>query len=382
MYSEHAASFIFTPVRSLPEALNKPRLRQEILQQIYDDPETLFKFHQLSIHEQEALLDFCVGNRGLKITFDPFFQNIFHPFKHPDRLNRLLSSILKQPVKVKGVLPREGIRLTSEASFVVMDVLVELQDGTLITLEMQKIGYQFPIARSFCYSADLLMRQYDRTRASLGDKFNYRDMRPVYIIIFMESSPSIFSQHPDTYLHRSEFKLNSDIEMENLINFIYIPLDIFSKIPHNELTELDAWLYFLSSDNPAHVQHIIEKYPFFQELYEDIINFRYHPKELITMYSESLQIADRNTIKLMIDEMRDQMIELNDTLAAKGSELSAMRMELFEKKAELSEKNAELSEKNAEISVKNAEISVKNAELSEKNAEIEQLKKQLAALNK
>ena len=139
-------------------------------------------------------------------------------------------------------------------------------------------------------------------------------------------------------------------------------------MPHNELTELDAWLYLLSSDNPAHVQRIIEKYPFFQELYEDIINFRYHPKELITMYSESLQIADRNTIKLMIDEMRDQMIELNDTLAAK-------KIELFDIRAELFEKNAELSEKNAEISVK-------NAELSEKNAEIEQLKKQLAALNK
>lgn len=192
MYSEHAASFIFTPVRSLPESLNKPRLRQEILQQIYDDSETLFKFHRLSIREQEALLDFCVGNRGLKITFDPFFQNIFHPTNHPDRLNRLLSAIL-------------------------------------ITLEMQKIGYQFPIARSFCYSADLLMRQYDRTRASLGDKFNYRNMRPVYIIIFMENSPSIFSQYPDTYLHRSEFKLNSGIAMENLINFIYIPLDISAK---------------------------------------------------------------------------------------------------------------------------------------------------------
>lgn len=205
------------------------------------------------------------------------------------------------------------------------------------------------------------MRQYDRTRASLGDKFNYRNMHPVYIIIFMENSPSIFSQYPDTYLHRSEFKLNSGIAMENLINFIYIPLDIFSKIPHNELTELDAWLYFLSSDNPAHVQRIIEKYPFFQKLYQDIINFRYHPKELITMYSESLQIADRNTIKLMIDEMRDQMTVLNDTLAAKKSELFEIRAELFEK---------------------NVEISEKNAEISEKNAEIEQLKKQLAALNK
>ena len=123
-------------------------------------------------------------------------------------------------------------------------------------------------------------------------------------------------------------KFDSGLPTKNLLNFIYIPLDIFLNIPHNELTELDAWLYFLSSSNPLHIQQIIEKYPFFRELYQDIINFRFHPKELISMYSEALAIADRNTIKYMIDELKQ---------------------ELKETESELSKKDAALAEKDAEI---------------------------------
>ena len=35
-----------------------------------------------------------------------------------------------------------------------MDVLVILDDETRIHLEMQKIGYEFPIERNDCYGAD------------------------------------------------------------------------------------------------------------------------------------------------------------------------------------------------------------------------------------
>ena len=37
------------------------------------------------------------------------------------------------------------------------------------------------------------------------------------------------------------------------------------------------------------------RFPFFQEMYQDIVNFRYHPKELIAMYSEALRIMDKNS---------------------------------------------------------------------------------------
>ena len=108
-------------------------------------------------------------------------------------------------------------------------------------------------------------------------------------------------------------------------------------MPHNELTELEAWLYFLSSDNPLHIQRIIEKYPFFRELYQDIIDFRKDPKELIRMFSESLSIADRNTIKLMVDELRDEKAELENVISEKEAVINVMANEISELKKRLAE---------------------------------------------
>jgi len=360
------ASMIFTPGTAIPDDLNIPRQRAEVLQEIYQDSASRVLFEKLSPSEQEALLEFCIGNRNLKVTYDPFFHHIFDPVTKPNRLNSFLSAILMQPVKVIAVLPREGIRLSAESSLMIMDILVELSDGTLVCVEMQKIGYHFPIERIFCYGADLLVRQYGHIRDTLGDSFTYKDMKPVYIIVLMEKSPAVFHSHVDTFLHHSDFRLDSGIRVKNLMHFLYIPLDIFLKMPHNELTELEAWLYFLSSDNPLHIQKIVEKYPFFRELYQDIIDFRYHPKELISMFSEALIIADRNTVHLMIDELKQESAEKDLLLAAKDTIIS-------EKDAALSEKDTIISEKDVALSEKDTIISEKDAALSEKDTIIAQM---------
>ena len=369
--SIHAASMIFSPSQILSSIAAKPRELLDVMQQIYADPETLNLFQSLSKAEQEALIQFCMGNRDLNITYDPFFRNIFNPEHHPERLDRFLSAILGQTVKVRTVLPREGIRLSAESSLMIMDVLVELLDGSLINVEMQKVGYHFPIERTFCYGADLLVRKYDRIRSEMDKRFTYQDMKPVYVIVLMEKSPSIF-HHSDKFLHHSEFQLDTGIKVRNLLNFIYIPLDFFLKMPHNELTELEAWMYFLSSDDPLHIQRIIEKFPFFRNLYQDIIEFRYHPKELISMFSESLLIADRNTVKLMIDELR----------AEKAAIVIEMNAEIEEKRAEIEEQKAEIEEQKAEIEEQKAEIEEQRATLAEKETEIKKLKQLLAEANK
>ena len=157
-------------------------------------------------------------------------------------------------------------------------------------------------------------------------------------------------------------------------------------MPHNELTELEAWLYFLSSDNPLHIQRIIEKYPFFRELYQDIIEFRYHPKELISMYSESLLIADRNTVKLMIDELRAEkatvVAEMNAVISEKKAEIAEKDAVISEKDAVISEKDAVISEKDAVISENAIALAEKDEALAEKDALIRELQKQLADVGK
>ncbi|MBQ7776936.1 MAG: PD-(D/E)XK nuclease family transposase [Lachnospiraceae bacterium] len=380
MNYKHNSSSIFTPGNPLPKTLQEPRLRAEILTQINNDPQALFLFQQLDSNAQEALIEFCMGNRGLQITYDPFFHHIFNTELYPERLNRLLSSLLQKQVRVKQFLPREGIRLSDSSSLVIMDVLVELEDGSLVNVEIQKYGYYFPMQRSFCYGADLLVRQYAKLRDSMGKNFNYSKLHPVYIIVLMDNSPADFHKHSDCFLHQSEFCFSSGLTLGNLLNFIYIPLDIFRQMPHNNLGELEAWLYFLSSDNPFHIQMLIEKYPFFIELYRDIINFRYHPKELITMYSEALAILDRNTVNLMIDDMKKELEEMSAELAQQQNLMAELKLDLSEKSSSLSEINATLTEKEAELSKRNAELSEKNAELSEKNAALSEKDAEIARL--
>ena len=122
-----------------------------------------------------------------------------------------------------------------------MDVLVELADGSMVNVEMQRIGYHFPIERTFCYGADMLVRQYDRIRANQEKDFAYDDMKPVFVIVLMEKSPAFFRKQPGIYLYRSEFRLNNDTQIPNLLNSVYIALDYFLEVPNNELRTLPRY---------------------------------------------------------------------------------------------------------------------------------------------
>ena len=82
-----------------------------------------------------------------------------NPDTRPDRFNDFISEMLGQRVKVLKVLPNESARIAAESSLLVMDVVVQLEDGSIANVEVQKIGYLFPGERSACYSADLLLRQ-------------------------------------------------------------------------------------------------------------------------------------------------------------------------------------------------------------------------------
>jgi hypothetical protein len=219
--------------------------------------------------------------------------------------SKILISVLLSAAKYRST--HGYIPLNADGSLISMDILVSLEDGDFVAVEMQRIGYDFPIERGFCYGADLLVRQYDLARKRLGKVFSYQNIRPVYVIILMEKSPGLFHWYPDQYIHRSHFFFNTGLKLSSMENFIYIPLDIFREMSHNTFNELEAWLYFLSSDTPEDILRIISIYPFFQELYRDIVNFRYNPKEMIAMYSEALSIMDRNMVKYMIDELKEEL---------------------------------------------------------------------------
>lgn len=74
-----------------------------------------------------------------------------NPDTRPERLNDFLSTILGRTVKILKVLPNELARIAAESSLLVMDIVVQFEDGSIANVEVQKIGYLFPGERSACY---------------------------------------------------------------------------------------------------------------------------------------------------------------------------------------------------------------------------------------
>lgn len=292
------------------------RTRAEVLEEIQSHPKLSGVFQNWKQKQQEEFLDFVTGAKGVKVLYDSFFKEIMNPETVPERLEHFLSLVLKEEVRIKCVLPTDNSRIADESSLLIMDILIELEDGSLANLEAQKVGYKFPGQRGACYLADLLLRQYKRVRTEKGDAFSYEDIKKVYTLILYEKSSAEFHRFPDDYIHHVSPVSDTGIKLEWAQESILIPLDIFRLNLQNKgiNSELDAWLTFLSVDEPEIIERLIQKYPQFKPMYQQIYYICRNTEKVMELYSEELKILDRNTVQLMIDEMQEELIRKDQQL--------------------------------------------------------------------
>lgn len=204
------------------------RDRVQLLDEIQHSPALLSLFQSWEERYQQEFLDFCTGVRGIKLLYDSFFKAIFNPDITPERLERLLSLILKTEVKILKVLPNDSTRIAAESSLLVLDIVIQLADGSIANVEVQKIGYAFPGQRSACYSADLLLRQYKRIKGEKGKLFSYKDIKKVYTIVLFEKSTSEFHQFQEIYLHRIKPQSDTGIQIELLQEYVFASVKFYS----------------------------------------------------------------------------------------------------------------------------------------------------------
>ena len=336
------------------------REREDIKQEIYENPKLLEKYREWDEEQQEEFLDYCTGVKGVKILYDAFFKEIMNPENTPERLNELLSLLLGQSVTIKRVLPGDSTRLADEQSLLIMDILVELADTSLANVEVQKIGYSFPGQRSACYSSDLLLRQYKRVKGEKKKAFSYKDIKSVYTIVFFETSIKEFHEYPQNYIHKFKQQSDTGLELELLQKYVFIPLDIFRGIYHNDgksnvknsayiegdkhhkvvkrrWNKTEAWLTFLSTDEPEIIIELIRQYPEFKEMYEEIYVMCQNVEKVMEMFSKELIQLDRNTVQYMIDEMQDTIDIQKEELEAKQETIDTQKEELETARRQLQE---------------------------------------------
>ena len=104
---------------------------------------------------------------------------------------------------------------------------------------------------------------------------------------------------------------------------------------------MDAWLSFLAFDEPERIMDLIERFPEFRGLYEDVYEMCRNIEGVMNMYSKELAELDRNTVQYMIEEQVKVIKEQKEQLDKKDSLLIRQAEEI----ASLKKRLERLSEK-------------------------------------
>ncbi len=239
-------------------------------------------------------------------------------------------------------------------TYLIMDLLVELEDGSLANIEIQKNGYAFTEERLSCYAADLLMRQYTRIRGERGADFTYRDIKKVYVIVLYEKSTAEFHRHANTYFHHGKIGYDSGLNLEMLDEYFLIALDVFTKIPYSEDNKgtLHAWLSLLTTEDLTDAEQNMKYYPWLEPIYQEIALLRRTPEEVIGMWSEALRILDENSLKYYVEELKEELDKKDAALNEKDAELNENYAMLKEKDENIDKLKKELEALKAQLATK------------------------------
>lgn len=127
---------------------------------------------------------------------------------------------------------------------------------------------------------------------------------------------------------------------------MFVPLDLFRKNVQDKgiRNKLDAWLAFLSMDEPDMIIKLIEEYPEFKVMYQQVYEMCRNVEGLMGIFSEELKIMDRNTVKYMVDQMQDEldMERCQRQTAEQERDQAIKEAQFWKKKVEELEKSKEV----------------------------------------
>lgn len=72
-------------------------------------------------------------------------------------------------------------------------------------------------------------------------------------------------------------------------------------------------------------------------MYEEVYNICRNLEGVMNMFSKELQILDQNTVKYMIDEMKDTIDEQQNIISEKDNTISDLRQQLDEQNHTISQ---------------------------------------------
>ena len=125
---------------------------------------------------------------------------------------------------------------------------------------------------------------------------------------------------------------------------MFIPLDIFRETHHNIDNKTEAWLTFLSTDSPEIIIKLINKYPQFREMYDEIYAMCSNVEKVMEMFSKELLELDKNTVQYMIDEMQDTIDSQQSRLEKQQGTINSQQSRLEKQQGTINSQQHQIQE--------------------------------------
>lgn len=220
------------------------RDRESVLDELGEDRDLWELFEGLPKVLKGEFLSFCAGEAGVRVWYELMFEQIFHPDWHKKRLEKLLSVVFGVDVTLlKAVFCGRDWAFADGGRFMVQ-ASVKLHDGTKRVFVLVLIDCEL---------------ECELGGDGLEGADGYKDDE--------DKDKSLMKLGITDGIGR---KLMSGTEC------VMVPLgrvrDMISE--RGIHSELDAWLSFLACDDLVHIREVVEKYPQFLPLYQDIADLR------------------------------------------------------------------------------------------------------------
>ena len=172
----------------------------------------------------------------------------------------------------------------------------------------------------------------------------------LYTIVLIDKSTGDFHDFQEVYKHNFQQQSDTGLKMNLLQKYVFIPLDLFRGNVQNKgiKNKLDAWLAFLSMDDPDMIIQLITEYPEFKVMYQQAYEICRNVEALMGIFSEELRIMDRNTVEYMIDQMQQEINSQKQEINRRNQEINEYEktIERYNKKIEFLKKELQGLQKN------------------------------------
>ena len=326
---------------------------------------------------QPVSLSRASGKVAYNMTNDCLFHIVLQNNEYA--LKGLIASLLHlDPESISSVEVKNPVstgQLVSQ-KFFYLDLLVMMNDNTLISIEMQVKDLKNWVPRSLSY----LCREFN----SLHHGDDYNDAKSVYQIGFLDYT--LFLEHPEFYAtyrmcNIKDHQVYSDKFTLSVIELNHIEL----ATKEDRAFGIDKWAYLFKSTTWEEIRMLAQSDQYIASAAESMYSSVTDPDILSILRVRQEEIDGDIHRRERLAEQDKQIAEQDKQIAEQDKQIAEQDRQIAKQDKRLEEQDWQIAEQDKQIAEQNkqiAELREQNAELKEQNAsfqrQLDQLTKMLS----